>query len=264
MSKAAASGLGRRVEASARESWDILGVDVQVWNQHQAVRALDAKFNETEPTCVAFANTNLLNIAASNLRLRSVLRTFTVVNDGVGMNIAARVLHGRVFPSNLNGTDFIPFYLSNTVHNHRVFLIGAQPEVVERAARAFQRKFKPRHEIVGYTDGFSSISDIDAVLDRIAASKAGLLLVGMGNPRQELWIAEHMARSGGKLAFGVGALLDFTAGEFKRAPPVVQHMNLEWFYRLSKEPKRLFKRYILDAPIFLLRVLKQRASRPMS
>ena len=122
MSKAAASGLGRRVEASARESWDILGVDVQVWNQHQAVRALDAKFNETEPTCVAFANTNLLNIAASNPRLRSVLKTFTVVNDGVGMNIAARVLHGRVFPSNLNGTDFIPFYLSNTVHNHRVFL----------------------------------------------------------------------------------------------------------------------------------------------
>lgn len=262
MSKAATSGLGQRIDVAAPGPWDILGVDVQVWSQHQAVRILDAKVNENEPTCVAFANTNLLNIAASDARLRSILKAFTVVNDGVGMNIAARILHGRFFPFNLNGTDFVPFYLSNTVHNHRIFLIGARPDVVERAACAFQQKFKSRHEIVGYTDGFSSITDIDAVLSKIAASKAGLLLVGMGNPRQELWLAEHMAKSGGKLAFGVGALLDFTAGEFKRAPPLVQRMNLEWCYRLSREPRRLFKRYALDAPVFLLRVLKQRASRP--
>ena len=246
---------------AASNAWDVLGVDVQAWKQMQAVTVLDARVSENRPTCIAFANTNLLNIAVSNTRLRSALRAFMVFNDGIGMNIAARILYGKAFPSNLNGTDFIPFYLSNTVHRHRIFLVGARPEVIERAARAFQQRFASRHEIVGYTDGFSGLTDIDAAIGKIAASKAELLLVGMGNPKQELWLADHMAKSGARLAFGVGALLDFTAGEFRRAPLFIQRMNLEWLYRLSKEPKRLFKRYILDTPIFLFRVLKQKGPR---
>ena len=257
-----ANGVFERSSATIPNTWDVLGVDVQAWEQTQAVAVLDARVNKSKPTCIAFANTNLLNIAVSNPALRSSLKTFIVFNDGIGMNFAARILYGKAFPSNLNGTDFIPFYLNNTVHCHRIFLIGARPEIVERAAGAFQQRFASRHEIVGYTDGFSSLADVDAVLGKIVASKADLLLVGMGNPKQELWIADHMAKSGSRLAFGVGALLDFTAGEFKRAPRFVQHMNLEWLYRLWKEPRRLFKRYILDTPVFLLRVLRQRILRP--
>ena len=166
-----ANGTLEETSVTASNAWDVLGVDVQAWKQMQAVAVLDARVSENRPTCVAFANTNLLNIAVLNARLRSALRAFTVFNDGIGMNIAARILYGKAFPSNLNGTDFIPFYLSNTVHRHRIFLVGARPEVIERAARAFQQRFASRHEIVGYTDGFSGLADIDAALDKIVAPR---------------------------------------------------------------------------------------------
>lgn len=242
-------------------SWDILGVGVQVWRRRRAVEWLDARHGEGEPTCVAFANTNLLNFAAANPGLRSILNTFTVFNDGVGMDIAASILHGRPFPSNMNGTDFVPFYLENTVHNHRIFLVGARPNVVRRAAQLLRERFRMRHEIVGWADGFSDAADRDALLRRIAASGAGLLLVGMGNPKQEVWLADCMAESGCKLAFGVGAFLDFTAGEIPRAPRLLRRLRLEWAYRLGQEPRRLFKRYVLETPMFLARVLKQRLLR---
>lgn len=254
----------RATGEAALKPWDILGVDVQVWERRRAVAALDARLGANRPTCVAFANANLLNFAAANPGLRSILKTFTVLNDGVGTDIAALVLHGRSFPCNMNGTDFVPFYLENTVHNHRIFLVGARPDVIRRAAQVLQDRFKTRHEIVGWADGFAGVADRDALLRRIAASGAGLLLVGMGNPKQELWLADAMGESGCKLAFGVGAFLDFTAGELPRAPLMLRRLRLEWAHRLGHEPRRLFKRYVLETPVFLARVLKQRLSRGLS
>lgn len=251
----------RTTGKAALEPWDILGVDVQVWERRRAVEWLDAEFGANRPTCVAFANTNLLNLAATKPGLRSILKTFTVFNDGVGTDIAAFVLYGRSFPCNMNGTDFVPFYLENTAHAHRIFLVGARPDVARRAAQVLQDRFKPRHEIVGWADGFSDAGDREELLRRIAASGAGLLLVGMGNPKQEVWLADAMAESGCKLAFGVGALLDFTAGAIPRAPLILRRLRLEWAHRLGHEPRRLFKRYVLETPVFLARVLRQRLSR---
>jgi len=238
--------------------WDILGVNVQAWSQQKAIDALDARVIESTPTCVAFANTNLLNFAASDTGLRATLADFIVLNDGIGADIAARILYGETFPCNLNGTDFVPAYLEHTVRSHRIFLIGARPGVVDRAARALQQRFGARHEVVGWVDGYSGIADTDAVLASIAAVRASLILVGMGSARQERWISDNMAGLGGGLAFGVGALLDFAAGEVTRAPLFIRHRHLEWAYRLALEPRRLFRRYVLEVPMFLVRVIRQR------
>ena len=237
---------------------DILGVNVRAWSREAAIEALDARVGEGVPACVAFANTNLLNFAASDATLRAALTDFIVLNDGIGADIAARILYGRAFPCNLNGTDFVPAYLEGTVHSHRIFIIGAQPGVVERAAHALQRRFSGQHEIVGWIDGYSGVADPGQVLGSIAAVRASLLLVGMGCPRQERWMSENVAASGARLAFGVGALLDFTAGEAPRAPAPLRRLRLEWVYRLAWEPRRLFRRYMLEAPAFLVRVVRQR------
>jgi len=238
--------------------WDILGVNVQAWSQQKAMDALDARVTEGTPTCVAFANTNLLNLAASNAGLRVVLADFVVLNDGLGADIAARVLYGSAFPCNLNGTDFVPAYLEHTARNHRIFIIGARPGVVDRAAHALQQRFGARHQVVGWVDGYAGAADTDGVLGSIAAAQASLLLVGMGCPRQERWIFDNMAGSRSRLAFGVGALLDFAAGEAPRAPAFIRRLRLEWAHRLALEPRRLFRRYMLETPLFLLRVIRQR------
>ncbi len=238
--------------------WNILDVNVQAWSRQKAIDALDARVAEGTPTCVAFANANLLNFAASETDLRDALAGFVVLNDGIGADMASRILYGKAFPRNLNGTDFVPAYLEHTVRSHRIFIIGARPGVADRAAVALQRRFGARHEFVGCVDGYLGVADIDKVLASIAAAQASLLLVGMGSPRQERWISENMARSGGALAFGVGALLDFAAGEISRAPSFIRRLRLEWAYRLAFEPRRLFRRYAVEAPMFLLRVIRQR------
>ncbi len=238
--------------------WNILGVDVAVCERCQAIAALDGNAAAGVPTRVAFANTNLLNLAASDTSLRAALSEFMVLNDGIGADIAARILYGRAFPANMNGTDFIPAYLESTALNHRIFIVGSRPDVAPRAAQAFQQRFAPRHDVVGCVDGFDGLADTAQLADRIAATRATLLLVGMGNPRQERWIADNMTATGCKLAFGVGALLDFAAGEVRRAPLAVQRMRLEWAYRLGQEPNRLFRRYVLETPVFLCRTLIQR------
>jgi alpha-1,3-mannosyltransferase len=83
------------------------------------------------------------------------------------------------------------------------------------------------------------------------------VLVAMGNPRQEMWLAEILEATGCRLGFAVGALFDFLSGDIARAPLWVRSARLEWVYRLLREPKRLWRRYVLGNPIFLLRVLNQ-------
>jgi exopolysaccharide biosynthesis WecB/TagA/CpsF family protein len=89
-----------------------------------------------------------------------------------------------------------------------------------------------------------------------------LLLVAFGNPRQEIWIAERITHEHAHLAIGVGALFDFLAGEVQRAPRWLRAARLEWAYRLMLEPARLWRRYVLGNPAFLLRVLRQKRAMP--
>ena len=113
----------------------------------------------------------------------------------------------------------------------------------------------PRHQIVGCHHGHFDGGEVD--LDLIRHSGANILLVAMGNPKQELFIQNHLAATGCILGIGVGALFDFLAGNVPRAMPWVQRWRLEWVYRLAQEPRRLAGRYLIGNPLFLMRILKQ-------
>ena len=139
---------------------------------------------------------------------RSILQDFQVLNDGIGVDLASRIKFGDPFPENLNGSDFIPYYFSSTRHRLRVFLLGAQPDVVEAAAHNFQKAY-PLHTIVGWHHGYFQEDANASLCSKIKETGANVLLVGMGNPEQEYWIAKYGALSGASLMFGVGALFDF-------------------------------------------------------
>jgi len=235
----------------------ILDVPVFVGTQAEAVAAIDAHYGAQTPTIVAFANANALNVAAVDVRFRNVLKRCLVMNDGVGVDAASQLLFGSRFPQNLNGTDFTPQYLKATLNRYRIFFLGGSSGVAERAAARLMTICEGRHRIAGCQNGYSREGDAAAIVARILAARADVLLVAMGNPAQELWLDDNLEATGCRLGFGVGALFDFLSGDVPRAPAWVRAARLEWLYRLSREPGRLWRRYILGNPVFLMRVFGQ-------
>jgi alpha-1,3-mannosyltransferase len=234
----------------------ILDVSVPVWRRSQAVERLDRQFEQGSNTIVAFANAHSLNLASSDARVREALSKAVILNDGIGIDLASQLLFGTQFPDNLNGTDFMPYYLQQTRHRFRIFLLGGKRGVVERAAKLLSQAC-PRHPIVGCWDGYFARSEDAQVAQTIRASHADILLVAMGNPNQEIWLCNNLAATGCPLGFAVGGLFDFMAGEAPRAPVWIRTARFEWMYRLVREPRRLWHRYVLGNPVFMLRILGQ-------
>lgn len=234
----------------------ILDVPVLVKTRAEAIEHIDARFEAGERTQVAFANAHALNVASVDPRYRGVLQGSVVINDGIGIDTASRILFGARFPQNLNGSDFTPDFLKASRHAHRIFLLGGRPGVAEAASHVIERMC-PRHVIAGVQDGYFHPEDNARVAAAIRASGADLLLVAMGVPIQDLWLADNLALTGCKVGFGVGALFDFLAGKYPRAPEWIRTIRFEWVYRLALEPQRLWRRYVVGNPVFLLRVLGQ-------
>jgi len=177
-----------------------------------------------------------------------------VLADGFPVVLASRMLR-RPLPERVAGSDLAPaLFASATVSRPlRTYLLGAGPGVAERAARRIAAEW-PNVEVVGtYSPplGFDrNDEENEAIVTRINAVRPDVLLIGLGAPKQELWIAKHRGRLQVKAALCIGATIDFLAGEKSRAPVWMQHCGLEWLHRLAGEPRRLAKRYARDAWIF--------------
>ena len=203
---------------------------------------------------MAFVNAHSLNLSHELPEFRAALtRCDLLLNDGIGTQLAAR-LRGRHFPENLNGTDFIPRILALAAEREwRVFLYGGRPGVAERASHALQRGI-PGLTIVGTANGYAEAD----VVAQVAATYADLVLVALGQPLQELWLDTNLNRTHCTLGIGSGAFLDFAAGQVPRAPEWMSSFGLEWLFRLSREPQRLWRRYLLGNPVFLWRAWRLR------
>lgn len=234
---------------------DILGVPVSVATRDAAIAWLLPRLAGGPQVLLSYANTNLLNLVRRDGGAH-LLDGFLVLNDGIGLDIASRLLHGATFPANLNGTDFTPALLAAAGSDARVFLFGARPDVVGRAAESFRQRLGVT--IAGHADGYGWKADPAGLLDRINRSGANVVLVALGNPQQERWMKENAAKLDANLLVGVGALFDFTAGAVRRAPGWVQRARLEWAYRLAQEPRRLARRYTVELVSFLAAVVVQR------
>ena len=175
-----------------------------------------------------------------------------VLADGVGDLCAARIL-GTPLPGRVAGADLVPRLLARLAERGgSVFLYGARPGVAERAGESLQSAC-PGLRIAGTENGY--ISDETALLEALEREKPDLLLLGLGAPRQELWMANNRQRTPAVM-IGVGGLLDVFAGDIPRAPETWQRLGLEWLYRLLREPRR-FKR-VIRLPKILLLALRER------
>ena len=175
-----------------------------------------------------------------------------VLADGVGDLCAARIL-GTPLPGRVAGSDLVPRLLARLAERGgSVFLYGARPGVAERAGESLQSAC-PGLRIAGTENGY--ISDETALIEALEREKPDLLLLGLGAPRQELWMAKNRQRTPAVM-IGVGGLLDVFAGDIPRAPETWQRLGLEWLYRLLREPRR-FKR-VIRLPKILFLALRER------
>ena len=236
----------------------ILGVNIEVMRRPAVVAALDQARVQQRRLNVAFANANSLNIAARDADYRALLQRFLVLNDGLGVDIASRVKFGRSFAENLNGTDLLPSYLGAAAPPLRIYLLGASEHVVRKTAQRFVERW-PQHQVVGWRSGyFAHEQEMQHASLAMRHARADLVLVAMGSPRQEAWIARFGDETGAAVLCGVGALFDFISEEMPRAPLWLRRTRCEWLYRLLQEPRRLWPRYLTGNAAFLARVLRDR------
>ncbi|MCJ8310409.1 MAG: WecB/TagA/CpsF family glycosyltransferase [Hyphomicrobiales bacterium] len=208
---------------------------------------------------LSFLNAHGANIAYGDANYRRILKDFTVLSDGVGLDLGARLLYGTAFPENLNGTDFVPKLFSRMTSGkrRRIALLGAKPGVAEAAALKFGEN-NPQHDFSVVSDGYFDSDQEAEILERLKAERPDILLVAFGNPKQEEWIAKNCTTEHASICVGVGALLDFTSGSVPRAPQMMIRWRLEWLFRLGLEPKRMWRRYVVGNPLFIMRILRQK------
>lgn len=236
------------------------GLELPYTTRERAIAAIDGSLDGEGPIRVAFCNANTMLKALRSRDYARAFEGFLVLNDGLGVDLCSLLVNGRRFEENLNGTDFTPALLRESRHAFRIFLLGGRPGVAEQAAAKFADAF-PRHEIAGFRDGYFAEDGADEVVAEINRSGADLVLVALGNPRQEQFVAAVGAKLDAPVVLMVGALFDFVAGRVVRAPRIVRAARAEWLFRLAQEPRRLARRYTVDVVRFLVLIAWLKATR---
>ncbi|WP_196391455.1 WecB/TagA/CpsF family glycosyltransferase, partial [Ralstonia solanacearum] len=238
--------------------------DVRIDNvtMEQAVAEIVARLDGAgAPAQMCFVNAACVNAAARNRDYRMLLRRAArVLPDGIGLKLAGDLLHTPL-RQNVNGTDLFPrLCAAMAASGHSIYLLGGRPGVAEAMAKRVQAAY-PGLRIAGWHHGYFSQTDaleFAPVLDAVRASGASLLLVAMGVPLQDMFIARHLEALGARVAIGVGGLFDFMSGQTPRAPQWLRELGGEWIFRLAQEPLRMWQRYLIGNATFLLRVVMQR------
>lgn len=209
---------------------------------------------------VMFVNAHSLNVSVHSPELQhALLGADAIYADGVGMALAARAHGGRLL-HNVNGTDLFPQLCQVAAKRGvPIALFGAAPGVVDRCVNRLRSDF-PALRVAWHHHGFPAPGRMDDLIQDINNSGAGILLVAMGVPRQELWMDEHAEALSVPVVLGVGGLFDFVSGRVPRAPEGIRRLRMEWLYRLMIEPRRLFSRYVIGVPVFLVRTVKYAAT----
>ncbi len=239
---------------------NILGITIKDLSKEAFLDIILDSIDEKNKINIAIANAHTINLTNKDKEYFDIINSFFVINDGFGLELASKILYGKGFVDNLNGTDLIPYIFSNTPKEIKVYLYGAKPDVVVDCVRSIKSKYK-NINICGYVNGYVDDNKQDELINKINSSDADILLVAKGNPVQEKWIYKNREKLLIPVSIGVGALFDFMSGDKPRAPYIIRKFRMEWFYRLCIEPKRMWKRYLLGNIVFISKVFKQKITR---
>lgn len=243
----------------------MFGVEIDVLNRHQAVQACMDIIAEKMQSCryVVTPNVDHALTLQKNAAFRAAYKgAALVLADGNPIVWASKLL-GKPLPETVTGSDLVPAVMrayASAGTTLKVFLLGAGPGVAEKAAENI-KKDMPHVDVAGcYSPPFGfekNPAETEKIIGLVNAVRPQLLVIGLGAPKQELWVCQNAARLHTDLAICAGAVIDFMAGEKPRAPEWMRKLALEWLHRMLSEPKRLAARYAKGAIVFPWLVLKE-------
>lgn len=227
---------------------------------------MDKLGEQAELSWLACFNPHSYAVARTDTTFEQALRAATwLVPDGVGVLVASRILGGGI-KERVTGSDIFSC-LNERMNSHggfSVFFLGASDETLAKIRQRMGEDY-PRLRLAGtYSPPFKPVyssAELDEIIHAINQAQPDVLWVGMTAPKQEKWIFENRHRMNVRFAGAIGAVFDFYVGNVKRSNPVFQRLGLEWLPRLVQQPRRLWKRMFVSAPIFIWHVIKQAAQR---
>ncbi len=230
-------------------SINILGVRVDHTTYETALAQIETFLRAGGFHQIATINPEFVMLAQSNPEFARALNASALnLPDGVGLLWASRRL-GAPLRERVTGQEMVQRIAELAARrDEKIFFLGAREGIAERAARELQTKY-PRLKIAGCYAGSPAEEEEEHITERINKSRAEILFVAYGPPKQELWIARNAARLRVKIALGVGGTFDTLAGIAPRAPAWMQRAGFEWLYRLAREPRRIKRQ--LAIPYFM-------------
>jgi N-acetylglucosaminyldiphosphoundecaprenol N-acetyl-beta-D-mannosaminyltransferase len=239
----------------------VLGCKIDRVDMDQALTMLEKMIESGSSAQHMAINAAKLVALQDNARLRDIVQSCEIVTaDGQAVVWASRLL-GDELPVRVAGIDLMQRLFERAEQKgYRVYILGAKPEVLERAIAAIHA-IHPDLAIVGYRDGYFGESEIAQVTTKIREAAPDILFVAMSSPRKEYFLSAHREDLKVPVMMGVGGAIDVIAGVTRRAPLIVQHLGLEWLFRLFQEPRRLVRRYAVTNTRFVLLLARQFVSR---
>jgi N-acetylglucosaminyldiphosphoundecaprenol N-acetyl-beta-D-mannosaminyltransferase len=243
--------MSRAIEAP-HAAIELLGIPVHDVTMDETVAWIGRWIAQGGAHQIATVNPEFLVKAREDPAFARVLRRASLcIPDGFGVVWAAR-LRGRRLRERVAGSDLVPRLAHEAAEQGwRVFFLGAAPGVAERAAAILSTRY-PDLKVAGCYPGSPAGEEEDAIVNRVRAAHADLLLVAYGAPNQDLWLGRNLSRTGAPVGIGVGGSFDFVAGVSRRAPRWIQRIGLEWLYRLAREPQRWRRQLALPKFVALI------------
>lgn len=231
----------------------ILGVNIAVTNMEKTVRLIEENLEVWRGKYICVANVHTTVTAHEDPTYLAVQNgAVMALPDGGPLSQYSR-RHGYAEAARVTGPELMKEMLRESKDRHyRHYFYGSTRETLDILRRKVEERY-PGAVIAGmYSPPFRPLTpaEDEAIVQQINAAKPDFVWVGLGAPKQERWMAEHEGRVQA-LMIGVGAAFDYEAGNIRRAPQWMQKHNLEWFYRLMQDPKRLFKRYFVTNTKYL-------------
>jgi N-acetylglucosaminyldiphosphoundecaprenol N-acetyl-beta-D-mannosaminyltransferase len=228
----------------------LLNIEYNNLTVDEALASIFQLIGSKDKSNVFFLNADCLYKTQRDTEYAAILsKADLVLPDGIGIKLATK-LFGGTMREDCNGTDLSPKILKEASKRKlKVFFLGGKEGIAQKAAENIQQEL-PEIEIAGFHSGY--FNDDQAVINVLNAAKPDILFVAMGVPVQEKWIASHRAQLNARLCLGVGAFFDYLSGSIPRAPALMRKLHLEWFWRIFIDPRRMFKRYIIDGVGFMV------------
>ena len=231
----------------------ILELPVHNVTMSDALERMDGFIRARRPHHVVTADASMFVLAQQDSELRAIIANADLVTpDSNGILWAAR-RGGTHLPERVSGVEIVERLCEQSaIKGYRIYFLGAAPGIADQAAQRMTAKY-PGAQIVGTRDGFFTDADVPGILNVIRDSRADILCVAMGIPKQEKWIARYREELGVSVLIGVGGTLDVLSGTVKRAPVVFQKARLEWLWRVLKNPRKINKVMLLPRFVRLVR-----------